>query len=181
MWPALRDFDIIASPVLPNGRWMFTGNPDSASPHSPRYIEDDGSENSDKDEPSPAPSDCEGYDGPTTSNGERPSHLWRDTVDPDAFGAMVREMTCAVQSGQMPLLQGAALEVRCALCDATVLYRGQGIEKSRVGGDWAPKEVRAWELRLRGHGLETLESVISDWKEWVGEEGVVRVINYGPR
>lgn len=173
MWPALRSLRIRADGVLPDGQWMFTGNPSEGEPDFELLDSGRLDEGLDSDYESWASDDSGGNGVPSNKNGRRPEFLWRNAVDPTTFGVMARELTDAVQGGRMPRLRRALLDVKCGSRSASVEYTEAG--EMRLSKWLKTVKVRTWSLELDGRGVEGMEKLRKDWKEWVGDGGVVEV------
>ncbi|KAF2158001.1 hypothetical protein K461DRAFT_28342 [Myriangium duriaei CBS 260.36] len=159
-WQSLRRFHIKASPVSPDGRWYYTGDPGAveqgvdSAPGS-----DDGSEASDDGDndtdSGSGSSEDDDLDRDVVVNGVRPSHFWRTEPDAKMVDPLLDAVADAV--GRMPLLESGRVEIGEEVGDAAALVvecDATGVAEvylAGLAGDVLRKYHREQSNNLLGH------------------------------
>ncbi|OGM49435.1 hypothetical protein ABOM_003579 [Aspergillus bombycis] len=164
-FPYLQDLHIDAAMLTYDGRWYYTGNPDSVDPHF--QFDTDEDEGSDSD-PSIISEDTEAANGQGEAvlNDDEPQHLWRTEPDPQMFDALMKSMAEAMN--RMPRLLG--LEFRMGVYptgDHAISF-----EYSATGhvpcGDRCRDTLSQWAAKW-----EIPDEILKLWRERLGWEGVI--------
>jgi hypothetical protein len=173
---SLENFDIRVNLVGSDGKWFYTGDPESeeagmASPEgSPDSDDSDDEEETDDDE--------DDEQAHAVENGRKPTHEWRSRPDPDLFNKLVSDMTDAVF--KMPKLRTGRMDIAATADRELFIQVGCAMPGQRIHIGKAEDDnmCRRWIAYIeKGAEWEIPGELYEKWEKWVGEDGAIDITN----
>lgn len=173
-WSNLRHFTINAGVVCSNGKWYYTGDPDSVVPSVGSPDPSDGHD-SDSEASSAESDDDSSRDA--VANGSKPCHEWRNRPDPVVFDPLIEDMADAVT--RMPQLHSGNLEIGTEQrdCIGIIIKYAESGQRFKDRPDWKEDGqedmgTRRWQVWV-GNDTEwnMTNGIKQKMRAWVGESG----------